>query len=92
MTHRGRREARRARAIVSGLVSWMVAQVPTAAQVIPLQWNLLMIVFAAVLILFLHLRMSYKMSILNSRMDAICGVEGEIFEAAKEEEDLDEGK
>jgi len=67
-------------AIASGLVSWMVAQIPSATRIIPLQWNLIMIGVAAVLVLFLHLRMSYKISILNSRLDAICGVEGEIFE------------
>jgi hypothetical protein len=73
-------------AIASGLVSWMVAQVPSTTRIIPLQWNLIMIGVAAVLIFLLHLRMSYKISLLNSRLDAICGVEGEILEAKKEEE------
>ena len=73
-------------AISAGLVSWMVAQVPTDTKAIPTSWNLLMVAFFAVLVLLLHFRMSYKISILNSRMDAICGVAGEIFEKAEEEE------
>lgn len=66
-------------AIASGLVSWMMAQVPTTARIIPLQWNLSMIAVAAVLVIILHLRLNYKISMLNSQMDAICGVKGVVF-------------
>jgi len=66
-------------AIGSGLVSWVVAQVPAQTRIIPLRWNLLIIAFAGILVGILHLRKNYKVSTLNARMDALCGVRGEIF-------------
>lgn len=66
-------------AIGTGLVSWMVAQIPATAMEIPFQWNLLIIVVAAVLVISLHLRTNYKISILNSQMEAICRVKGTIL-------------
>ena len=71
--------------VFGGVLSWMVAQLPSGATIIPLHWNLFTALVALGLATFIHMRMLHKVSIINARMGGLTGATGSIFIAMKRE-------
>ena len=71
--------------VVGSTFSLMVAQLAANATIIPLFWNLSILLGVLCLATIIHFRMLHKVSIINARMGAITGATGSIFIKMKRE-------
>ena len=60
--------------VIGGALSFMVAQLASGATILPLYWNLLIVGGALCFAIFIHFRMSHKVSILNASMGGVTKV------------------